>query len=74
MLFFVLCLCLMLILKIITLKNENYTRPQFLEKKKVVVVYYSNSGHTQKIAENIHQVVGGDIKQIELVKVQVGKL
>ncbi|MBO4738607.1 MAG: hypothetical protein J5606_03495 [Bacteroidales bacterium] len=52
----------------------NYTRPQFLEKKKVVVVYYSNSGHTQKIAENIHQVVGGDIKQIELVKVQVGKL
>ena len=67
-LFSVLCLCLMLILKIITLKNVNYKRPRFLENKKVLVVYYSNSGHTKKIAENIRNVVGGDIKQIELVE------
>ena len=64
----VLCLFLMLILKVITLKNVNYTRPQFLENKKVLVVYYSNGGHTKNIAENIRNVVGGDIKQIELIE------
>ena len=33
--------------------------------KKPLVVYFSESGHTKKVAEMIHQKVGGDILRVE---------
>lgn len=36
--------------------------------KKPLVVYFSHSGHTKKIAEDIHKKVGGDIFVIEQVE------
>lgn len=36
--------------------------------KKPLVVYFSHSGHTRKIAEDIHKAVGGDIMEIEAVQ------
>lgn len=36
--------------------------------KKPLVVYFSHSGHTKKIAEDIHKAVGGDILIIEPVE------
>lgn len=36
--------------------------------KKPLVVYFSRSGHTRKIAEDIHKQVGGDILEIETVE------
>ncbi len=35
------------------------------DAKKPLVVYYSESGNTQKVAEEIHKLVGGDILRIE---------
>lgn len=37
-------------------------------KKKPLVVYFSESGNTKKVAEMIHNKVGGDIIRIEMVK------
>lgn len=36
--------------------------------KKPLVVYFSRSGHTRKIAEDIHKKIGGDIIEIETVE------
>jgi len=33
--------------------------------KKVLIVYYSYSGNTRKVAHDIHRVVGGDVVEIE---------
>ena len=33
--------------------------------KKILVAYYSHSGTTKKVAENIHETVGGDLFEIE---------
>lgn len=41
------------------------TIPGGLEGKKVLVAYYSWSGNTKKVAEQIHDEVGGDIVFIE---------
>ncbi len=38
-----------------------------IAKKKPLVVYYSESGNTKKVAEMIHNKVGGDIIRIETV-------
>lgn len=35
---------------------------------KILVAYYSWSGNTKKVAENIHQKVGGDIFEIQTVQ------
>ena len=35
--------------------------------KKILTVYYSYSGNTKKIAEKIHDALGGDIAEIETV-------
>lgn len=37
-------------------------------KDKSLIVYYSHSGNTSKIAEIIHKKVGGDILRIEPIK------
>lgn len=36
--------------------------------KKVLVVYYSNSGNTEEIAKQIQKTIGGDLFKIETVK------
>lgn len=38
-----------------------------LAPKKPLVVYFSRSGHTRKIADDIHSQIGGDIVEIEVV-------
>lgn len=37
-------------------------------KPKILVAYFSHTGHTQKIAEDIHKALGGDIMRIEQVE------
>lgn len=56
------------ICKFTELKNINYNQPEILTDKKILTVYYSNNGNTKSVAENIHSVVGGDIKEIELIE------
>lgn len=41
------------------------TIPGGLQGKKALVVYYSWSGHTKAVAEQIHQEVGGDIIELQ---------
>ena len=54
--------------KINKLKNIKYNQPKILADKKILTVYYSNNGNTKSVAQNIHSVVGGDIKEIELTE------
>ncbi len=56
------------ICKINELKNVQYNQPEFLSDKKILTVYYSNIGNTKNVAQNINYIVGGDIKEIELVE------
>ena len=53
-------------LKLYKLKNIQYYEPEILHDKKVLTVYYSNIGNTKVVAQNIHSIVGGDIKEIQL--------
>ena len=67
--FFILsALLIVAIYKINELKNIKYYTPELLTNKKILTVYYSNIGNTKCVAENIHLVVGGDIKEIELIE------
>ena len=50
------------------LKNIKYNQPQLLTDKKILTVYYSNGGNTKTVAQNLHSVVGGDIKEIKLTE------
>ena len=66
--FVFLTLFIVAIFKINELKNIKYYPPEILTNKKILIVYYSNIGNTKCVAENIRSVVGGDIKQIELIE------
>ncbi len=55
------------ICKINELKNIQYNQPEFADKK-ILTVYYSHNGNTKNVAQNINYIVGGDIKEIELVE------
>jgi flavodoxin len=46
---------------------EKTTKKLFTDSAKVLVVYYSRSGNTREVANRIHQMVGGDIVEIEPV-------
>ena len=48
--------------------TTNNAAPKNLQGKKILVAYYSWSGNTKKVAEQIHQEVGGDIFEIKTVK------
>ena len=72
-LFYIICIILFLltiivILKIIELRNIEYKEPEILSGKKILTVYYSNCGNTKNVAENLHSLVGGEIKEIELIE------
>ena len=72
-LFYTICIILFLltiivILKIIALRNIEYKEPEILSGRKILTVYYSNCGNTKNVAENLHSLVGGDIKEIELIE------
>ena len=62
----ILILTIAIIFNINGLKNIEYQHPEFLSGKRILTVYFSNSGNTEKIAENIRSIVGGDIAQIKL--------
>ena len=64
----ILLLLIAAIYKINELKNIKYYPQELLTNKKILTVYYSNIGNTKCVAENIHSVVGGDIKEIELIE------
>ena len=57
---------LITICKVSELKNIKYNQPQLLTDKKILTIYYSNGGHTKDVAQNLHSIVGGDIKEIQL--------
>ena len=50
------------------LKNIKYVQPQILTDKKILTVYYSNGGNTKNVAQNLHSIVGGDIKEIKITE------
>lgn len=43
-------------------------QPEGQARKKPLVVYFSQTGHTENVAKEIHRLVGGDIIRIEAVK------
>ncbi len=43
------------------------TQKPFTDSEKILVIYYSRSGNTREIAHQIHQMVGGDIIEIQTV-------
>lgn len=43
------------------------TQKFFIDRGKVLVIYYSRSGNTREIAHQIHQMVGGDVIEIQPV-------
>lgn len=45
-------------------QNSNETR----EEGKVLVLYFSQSGNTEKVANFIHEAVGGDLVELETTK------
>lgn len=55
-------------LKIISLKNIKYKNPEIFANKKILIVYYSNCGNTKNIAENLHSVIGGDLREIQPIE------
>lgn len=61
-------LLIAVICKINELENIQYNQPVYLTDKKILTVYYSNNGNTKNVAQNINYIVGGDIKEIELVE------
>ncbi|MBO7672779.1 hypothetical protein J6S88_05145 [bacterium] len=61
-------LLIIAVCKFSELKNIKYNQPQLLSNKKILTVYYSNGGHTKEVAQNLHYIVGGDIKEIELTE------
>jgi flavodoxin len=61
-------LTITIVVKINKLKNIKYKAPEILFDKKILTVYYSNMRNTKKIAQNLHSIVGGDIKEIELIE------
>ncbi len=63
-----LILTITIVVKINKLKNIKYKTPEILFDKKILTVYYSNMRNTKKIAQNLHSIVGGDIKEIELIE------
>lgn len=63
-----LTLLIIAIYKINELKNLKYSHPEILENKKILTVYYSNYGNTKNVAQNINSIVGGDVKEIELIE------
>lgn len=63
-----LILTITIVVKINKLKNIKYKAPEILFDKKILTVYYSNMRNTKKIAQNLHSIVGGDIKEIELIE------
>lgn len=42
------------------------------ESKKILIVYFSHTGNTREIAEQIHKIVGGDIFEIQAAKPYLG--
>lgn len=47
--------------------SDNKAKPG-IEGKKILVVYFSQTGNTKVIADKIHENVGGDIFRIKTVK------
>jgi len=37
------------------------------DKEKTLIVYFSHSGNTRRIAEQIHRNIGGDLIEIETI-------
>ena len=72
-LFYTICIILFLltiiiILRIIELRNIEYKEPEILSNKKILIIYYSNCGNTKNVAQKLHSLVNGDIKEIELIE------
>ena len=61
-------LLIVAIYKISELKSVNYNQPEFLADKKILTIYFSNNGNTKCVAQNINNIIGGDIKEIELLE------
>ena len=54
--------------KVNELSKIEYQKPQILSDKKILTVYYSTGGNTKTVAQNLNSIVGGDIKEIQLLE------
>lgn len=76
-----LCLCLIIVASLLfgacgngsaTQSEQNQQETQAADNsqntdKKILIAYFSHSGNTEKVAQEIHEIVGGDIVKIETV-------
>lgn len=51
-----------------TVKKSEDNAPSLSGTKKILVAYFSRSGNTCEIADQIHKIAGGDIFEIQAVK------
>lgn len=61
-------LLIIAVLKVNELKNIQFNKPAILYNKKILIAYYSNGGNTKNAAQNLHSIVGGDLKEIKLLE------
>ena len=61
------CLLLLTIIFVFLLVTTVEAKP-VSPGKKILVVYFSHTGNTREIANQIHSIVGGDIVEIKTVK------
>lgn len=61
-------LLILAICKFNELKSIKYNQSPLLKGKKILTIYYSNGGHTNDVAQNLYSLVGGDIKEIQLLE------
>ena len=67
-----LCLCLIIVASLLFGACGNGSATQSADNsqntdKKILIAYFSHSGNTEKVAQEIHEIVGGDIVKIETV-------
>jgi len=59
---------ILLIFLFLIMGSIGMAKPALAQERKILIAYFSWSGNTRGIARQIHQKVGGDLVEIELVK------
>ena len=61
-------LTILVIYKIILLKNIVFKKQDTLSDKKILIIYYSHGGNTKRVVQNLHAIVDGDLKEVNIIE------